>query len=135
MQIAASPEMTLAILRSARTESRSQAMGSRSVHRSARLAWDALVELYGNEDVLRQRIEELNASQTDVDDHLRRLVDKYLTGWRPTIALRMATASDGSTLRPMCRRVGPTLADPCCVPAAAFLRTPRRRAARRSTPR
>jgi hypothetical protein len=83
MQIADSPELTLAILRSGRGEVRSQIMGRRAVRRSARLAWDALVELYGSEATLRERIEKLRAWQPEADHKLLQLVDKYLGGWRP----------------------------------------------------
>jgi len=84
LNIADSPSMTLALLRSARSEVRSQLMGSRAVRRSVRLAWDALVELYGSEEVLRERIEKLKATRPEGTDELFSLVDKYLTGWRPS---------------------------------------------------
>jgi hypothetical protein len=53
LNIADAPRITLALLRPARSEVRSQAMGSYAVRRSPRLAWDALVDLYGDEDTLR----------------------------------------------------------------------------------
>jgi len=83
IEIADLPRMTLALLRSARSEERSQSMGSRAVRRSARLAWDALVELYGDEGTLRERIEELKASQPEGNDEILQLADKYVGGWRP----------------------------------------------------
>ena len=83
LKIADSPQMTLALLKSARSEVRSQAMGSRAVRRSARLAWDVLIELYGDEDTLRERIENLKATQPEGVDELLQLADKYLGGWRP----------------------------------------------------
>lgn len=78
-----SPEVTRAVLKSARSEVRSQSMGGRAVHRKPRLMWDALIELYGDEVVLRQRIETLKASQLDNIGDLLDLADKYLSGWRP----------------------------------------------------
>lgn len=78
-----SPRLTLALLRSARSEVRSQSFGSRAVRRSARLAWSALVDLYGDEDTLRERIETLKASKPEGYDELLQLADKYLGGWRP----------------------------------------------------
>lgn len=78
-----SPRLTLALLRSARSETRSQTFGSRAIRRSARLAWDALIELNGNEDTLRGRIETLKDSQLDGFDELLQLAEKYLGGWRP----------------------------------------------------
>jgi len=79
-----SPSMTLALLRSARSEVRSQSVGSRAVRRSPRLAWDALIELYGNEEALRGRIEKLKATRPEGEDELLQLADKYLGGWRPS---------------------------------------------------
>lgn len=78
-----SPEVTYVLLKSARSEVRSQSMGSRAVRRKPRLAWNLLVELCGSEDVLRARIEELKASPPDEVGDLFELADKYLAGWRP----------------------------------------------------
>lgn len=78
-----SPQLTLAILRSARKELLRQTMGSRAVRRSARLEWDALVELYGDEATLRKRIEDLRATHPEGADDLLALADKYIGGWRP----------------------------------------------------
>lgn len=83
IEIADSPHLTLALLRSARSEMLSQAMGSRAVQRTARLAWKELIELYGDQGVLRERIEKLKAAQPEGDDELLELADKYLAGWRP----------------------------------------------------
>jgi hypothetical protein len=79
-----SPHVTLALLRSARSEVRSQGMGSRAVRHSARLAWDALVEVYGSDDILRERIKELKDTRPEGVDELLALADKYLGGWRPS---------------------------------------------------
>lgn len=75
--------MTHALLQSAKSETRGQTAGSRAVRRSLRLSWDVLVELYGDEDSLRQRIEDLKAAPPDGSDELLALADKYLSGWRP----------------------------------------------------
>lgn len=83
IEIADSPHMTLALLRSARSEVRRQSMGSRTVRRFPRLAWDALIELYGNEGILRERIQSLKASPPEDTGDLLQLADKYLGGWRP----------------------------------------------------
>lgn len=83
MNIPQSTDVTLALLRSARGEVQSQAMDSRSVRTSARLAWDQLIVVYGEEDILRARIEELKAEQPLADPELMVLVDRYLSGWRP----------------------------------------------------
>lgn len=78
------PELTIAVLRSARTEVRSQSLNSRAVRRSARLQWDALIDLYGNEAILRQRIEQLETTQLEDDRDLIELAQRYLSGWRPS---------------------------------------------------
>lgn len=77
------PSVTLALLRAAKSESRSQTMGSRAVRRSPRLAWDALSGLYGDEDALKARIQALKESTLEVDGELLELADKYAGGWRP----------------------------------------------------
>ena len=83
LQIPDSPCLNFSILRSARTEVKSQSMGSRAVRRFPRLAWDALVQLYGDENNLRERIESLDALRPDGSEELLQLARKYLGGWRP----------------------------------------------------
>lgn len=77
------PELTLALLRSARSETRSQTIGTRAVHRSPVLIWDALVDLLGDEATLKQRVVSLRESGICDDAELLELVDRYLGGWRP----------------------------------------------------
>jgi predicted KAP-like P-loop ATPase len=77
------PAITYALLKSARSETRSQSMGSRAVRLKPRLAWDVLIDLYGDEDVLRDRIEALKATPPSEVGDLFELADKYLSGWRP----------------------------------------------------
>ena len=76
------PALTLAILKSSRSESKSQATESRAVIRSPRLAWKALIELFQGEDMLRARIEGMRPLLS-ADDPLIQLIDKYLSGWKP----------------------------------------------------
>ena len=83
LDIADLPEMTLAILRSARSEAQSQEFGSRAIRRSPRLAWDVLIELYGDESTIRERTEMLKATLPEGNDELIQLVDDYLGGRRP----------------------------------------------------
>lgn len=78
-----SPELTHAILRSSRTEVKSLTFGSRAMRRSPRLAWDALVELHGDEETLGERIKSLISLHPDDPDGLLPLAEKYLSGWRP----------------------------------------------------
>jgi KAP-like P-loop domain-containing protein len=83
LNIGDTPQLTLGLLRSARSDMLSQPMGSRAVRRFPRLAWDVLIELYGDEAILRERIEGLKATRPDCVDELIELADKYLGGWRP----------------------------------------------------
>ncbi|MBE3120493.1 MAG: NTPase KAP [Candidatus Atribacteria bacterium] len=82
-KLADEPKLTLAILRSAQRETLSQADGSRAVKRSTRLAWEALLELYGDEATLRMRVENLKLTRPEGADDLLKLAEKYLEGWRP----------------------------------------------------
>lgn len=77
-----SPELTRALLLSARSQVRSQEVGSRAMQTSSRLAWDALIELFGDEQALRERIDALRESQLSTEDDLLQLVDSYLSGQR-----------------------------------------------------
>jgi len=81
--IAQDPALTLALLKGARQEVKSQTLGNRAVSRSARLEWDVLVDLYGSEDVLKQRIAELKSTPPQGVDDLLALAEKYASGWRP----------------------------------------------------
>ena len=74
------PGVTLALLKSARHVQRAQFMDSRTVRHQPRLSWDTLIELYGSEDILRQRIEALRSSCPDNIGDLLELADKYLAG-------------------------------------------------------
>ena len=71
-------------------------MGGRAVRRSAVLDWECLIDLYGGEDALETRINDLIARfenlkpwlQTrqvplDEAEQLLELADKYLQGGRP----------------------------------------------------
>lgn len=77
------PRVTLALLRSARSDTSSQSMGSRSVHVSPRLAWDSLVRIEGSEQVLLARIAEARPLLEATDQSLLEVVDRYASGWRP----------------------------------------------------
>ena len=78
------PSVTRALLRSARSEALSQELGSRAVRRSPRLQWDMLVDLYGGEDILRERIEKLKIMQSKSTDDILELADRYLQGDVPS---------------------------------------------------
>lgn len=83
IEIPADPEVTLTMLASARSEQQSQTLGSYAVRRTPVFAWSALVDLYGSEEALRERIKELKASEVEIPPELEELIDKYLSGWRP----------------------------------------------------
>lgn len=83
MTIPADVRVTRALLVSARSESRSQAMGSRAVTKSPRLAWKVLIDLYGGEETLRKRIEDLREAKLDDCAEVIALADRYLAGWNP----------------------------------------------------
>lgn len=78
-----SPELTAGLLRAGRSDVRSQAHDSRAVHREGRLAWDALIEIFGDEATLRTRVTELRHSAVETDETLLQLGERYADGWRP----------------------------------------------------
>jgi hypothetical protein len=82
--IPASPQLTLALLRAARSDARRQIIGSRAVSRHPRLVWDVLVDLYGDEATLAARIDAARAIAPDDATELLALADRYLSGWRPS---------------------------------------------------
>lgn len=83
MSIPADVRVTRALLVSARSESCIQVMGSRAVTKSPRLAWKALIDLYGGEETLRRRVEDLRKTHLDDCAEVIALADQYLAGWNP----------------------------------------------------
>ncbi len=83
IEIPSDPEVTLTMLQSARSEQRGQTLDSYAVRRTPVFAWSALVDLYGGEERLIERIEELTTSAVNIPSDLENLIDKYLSGWRP----------------------------------------------------
>jgi KAP family P-loop domain len=79
-----SPELTIAILRAAKSDSTSQTFGSRAIRRRTQLAWNVLIEIYNDEETLKTRIESLRKARLDNADEVLELADKYLSGWRPS---------------------------------------------------
>jgi len=77
------PHVTLAALKSARTETRSGQMGQRAVTKTSVFAWDSLVDVFGGESILVTRIQALKESGVKMEDDLEELIEKYLGGWRP----------------------------------------------------
>lgn len=79
-----SPAFTLAMLQSAKGEVRSATAGNRAISRSPRLAWDVLADIYGDEEQLKARVEELRDSNPRGTDDLLDLALRYASGWRPS---------------------------------------------------
>lgn len=77
------PKVTLAVLRSAHTEARSQTLGDRAVRRASRLPWDTLITVYGSEEILAERVDALSIAKDSQDADLLALAHKYRDGWRP----------------------------------------------------
>ena len=95
-EIDCSPKLTFALLQSVRGEMRTESIGSRAVRRTAVLDWECLIDLYGGEDVLETRFNDLKARieilkpwletrpiPLDEAEQLLELADRYLSGWRP----------------------------------------------------
>ena len=93
LQLGDSPRLTFALLRSAREET---ATGSGPVRRSVKLDWECLIDLYGGDEVLKTRIDDLKAGfeslkpwiesrgiPLDEAENLLELANGYLTGRRP----------------------------------------------------
>ena len=91
-----SPKLAFALLRSARGETITGSSGSRAVSRSPTLMWDVLVDLYGSETVLNERIEHLAEQREALKPWFERrgiafhdaesvieLAQKYAGGWQP----------------------------------------------------
>lgn len=83
LEIPDEPEVMLAILQGSRSEVRQQSVGSRTVRRLPRIAWESLIQLFGGEEMLRKRIECLKETHPDGEEELIALVGKYAGGWRP----------------------------------------------------
>ena len=83
LSIDSSPEMTLALLRASKSEILSQTDGSRAIKRTPRLAWKPLVDIFGDEETLRARIDILKATNPENAYEILELASKYLEGWRP----------------------------------------------------
>jgi hypothetical protein len=58
-------------------------MGSRAVHREARLAWDSLTEVLGDEDGVRVAVERVEEPEDERLAAAVELARRYLDGWRP----------------------------------------------------
>lgn len=75
--------VTHSLLLSGHSEVRRQTVGNRAVTRSPRLAWDVLIEIYGDEETLHASLEQLRESPLPGSAELVQLADRYIGGWRP----------------------------------------------------
>lgn len=75
------PNLIRSLFNSAKSVNTSQSVDSRSIKTEEVLWWDALVEVVGSEDRLRGAAETLRG--VDGSTPLLKLVDRYLSGWRP----------------------------------------------------
>lgn len=75
------------LLVGALTKVTSQSMNSRAVRQQARLHWDTLIMLYGNEDRLRDAVSLLQKKKRKDPKLVEALesANRYLTGWRPNM--------------------------------------------------
>jgi len=83
LEISDNNQFTLAVLKSSQSEVLSQSMDSRFVQKGTRLAWDSLIELYGNEDLLIKRIDQAKDLASADNKEIIELAEKYKNGWRP----------------------------------------------------
>lgn len=81
-QVPDDPRVTLAMLRSARSETKTQSGDSPHVEYHPRLAWETLIKVYGDEELLKDRVIKLLEDEKG-DVELLGLARKYLDGWRP----------------------------------------------------
>lgn len=77
------PGVTLALLRSARSDATSQTYGTRVVKRFPRLAWEAVIKVYGDASLIKQRLSALMLVKPEGEDDLLALAQKYSSGWKP----------------------------------------------------
>ena len=80
--VSSDPTMTRSMLEAAKHEVRTEPING-PVRYTTCLHWDALVELYDDETVLRERISELRAQRPEGLTDLLELAERYLDGWRP----------------------------------------------------
>jgi hypothetical protein len=79
------PDLNAKILLAARSEVRSQEVGSRAVRRALHLYWDVLIAIYGSEQKLSEVVYALEESQCENRElaEVITLAKRYIAGWRP----------------------------------------------------
>ena len=81
--VSSDPQVTHAMLESAKQIVRTESVDGR-VQDTIHLYWDALIEIYGDEAVLEERIGELRAHLPEGSNDVLELAEKYVGGWRPS---------------------------------------------------
>lgn len=72
------------VLRASLSYVQSQSMGSRAVHREARLAWDSLTDVLGGDEAVRSATATIDPASADESlAAALELAARYLDGWRP----------------------------------------------------
>lgn len=77
----ADPDEIRSLIKSGRSVSTSQFLGSANVRTEERLWWDGLLRVFGSEESLSVAIDALR--QADGDSPIVQLAEKYRDGWRP----------------------------------------------------
>ena len=81
--VPADPRVTRAMLEASQHEVRTTSVGGGEVWFTPHLHWDTLVEVYGDEVVLSERLAELRTQHPEGLTNLLELADRYASGWRP----------------------------------------------------
>ena len=77
------PELTLALLKSARSVVSSQSIESRTVHQSPKLDWEGLIKIYGDLATLKERVMALRETHPEGEEELLELAQCYVVGSLP----------------------------------------------------
>lgn len=79
----ADPELTLALLKSARSVVFSQSIGNRTVRQSPKLEWEGLAKIYGDLATLNERVMALWETHPEGEEELLELAKCYVVGSLP----------------------------------------------------
>lgn len=79
------PKVYAALLKNSVAEVWSQALGTRAASRKARLHWDALLTVVGNDEKIARMLDQTDGLAINDPElaEAHELARKYLTGWRP----------------------------------------------------
>jgi len=74
------PEITLMLVRCAKSNITSWAMGNRATKQQSTLNWNQLIKVFGSEEALNARIASLKSLP---EEPIVELANRYASGWRP----------------------------------------------------